>query len=84
MEMIMVALRNEKGHFVKKTAETAKMDLATAAEAIKAIMVREVTEFAKDIYGEVTQKTVLKAYRNIFGASYGDSYAWLRQSNLFR
>jgi phosphopantetheine adenylyltransferase len=84
MEMIMVALRNEKGQFVKKTVETVKMDLATAAEAIKAAVVREVTEFAKDVYGEVTQKTVLKAYRNIFDASYGDSYTWLRQSNLFR
>lgn len=80
----MVALRNEKGQFVKKTVETVKMDLATAAEAVKAAVVREVAEFAKDVYGEVTQKTALKAYRNIFDASYGDSYAWLRQSNLFR
>lgn len=80
----MVALRNEKGQFVKKVVEAVKMDPAEAAAAIKDTTFRIVTNFAQEVYGEATQKTILKAYRKLFDASYTDSYAWLRQTGLLK
>ena len=77
----MVAIRNEKGQFVKKAV---KADPIDAAETIKNMTVRLVTEFAEEIYGKANQRTVLKSYRKIFDASYADSYTWLRHVGMFQ
>ena len=77
MEIIMVAMRNEKGQFVKKVAET-----VDPVAVIKEMTVRLVTEFANEVYGAANQRTVLKAYRKIFDASYADSYEWARQAGI--
>lgn len=73
----MVAIRNEKGQFVKKVVEP--VDPMTV---IKEMIVASVTRFAVDVYGKAEPKTLLKAYRKIFDASYVDSYAWARQAGI--
>ena len=72
----MAAIRNEKGQFVKKVA------VVDPVAEMKALIVVKVKDFAEEIYGKVTQKSVLKAYRNLFDADYIASYAWLNASGL--
>ena len=73
----MTAVRNAKGQFVKKAAVT--VDPVTE---MKDLIVAKVKDFAEEIYGKVTQKSVLKAYRKLFDADYQTSYAWLNASGL--
>ena len=71
----MTAVRNAKGQFVKRVPVDPKVEM-------KALIVATVKNFADEVYGKVTQKSVLKAYRNLFGADYQASYAWLHASGL--
>ena len=71
----MTAVRNAKGQFVKRVAVDPKVEM-------KALIVAKVKEFADEIYGKVTKKSVLKAYRKMFDADYLASYAWLNASGL--
>ena len=71
----MTAVRNAKGQFVKKAAVDPMTEM-------KQLIVAKVKDFAEEIYGKVTQKSVLKAYRKMFDADYQASYAWLNASGL--
>lgn len=80
----MVAVRNEKGQFVKKEAvvEVKPVDLETAKKDFQQVIVANVKKFAEEVYGKMDQKHILKAYRTMFDASYQEAYAWARINNL--
>lgn len=77
----MVAVRNEKGQFVKQV-EAPVVDIETARKDFQSVIVQAVKDFAETVYGKIDQKAVLKAYRTLFDASYPDSYAWLNKTGL--
>jgi len=73
----MTAIRNAKGQFVKQVAPT----VDPIAE-IKAAILATVINFATDVYGTISKRTILKAYRTLFDADYGTSYDWLETSGM--
>ena len=73
----MTAIRNEKGQFVKKAAAT----VDPVAE-VKAAILATVINFASDVYGALSKRTILKAYRTLFDADYATSYEWLATSGM--
>lgn len=72
----MTVTRNAKGQFVKKT-----IVVDHVAEMSKIINTK-VSVFSDEVYGKVTKKTMLKAYRSIFSVDYLASYDWFKSSGI--
>ena len=73
----MPAIRNEKGQFVKQAAP-----VVDPVAEIKAAILATVLSFASEVYGALSKRTVLKAYRTLFDADYATSYDWLETSGM--